>query len=412
MSIRAAPSYFQDWAYITSFEAAEQALRCKDLAPAYWLLEPGISLLAKDILFTLHGDAHFERRRFESVLFRKESLAYYELKVLMPAIHRELSEIQRRNRSTHPPTADLMSISRTALVQVSAALVGLDSVQDRESAQRLWQIGSRTRAAFKVRFSNLSAVEQEAIIDDSLKAKGEFAEAFFNPSVSRRRDLLKGGLPEDEPLDLLKLLISHESASWDPQLMLREAILFLIGSIGTTSDGTAHTVAELWGWLALHPEDRSRVEDLEFVTRASNEAQRLHPGQPMPLRIAVRDVQIGDTRFRAGQKVAIKVDLANRDPQAFPDPHRFDPHRPLTGLKTTGLAFGGGPHMCLGRPMAVGLPTTKPAEDAPVGAIARLVREYFHLGVEPDSELSPLYGLQGDNIETYPVVFTKFGAGI
>jgi len=50
----------------------------------------------------------------------------------------------------------------------------------------------------------------------------------------------------------------------------------------------------------------------------------------------------------AGRAVYAVISSANRDPEAFPDPERFDIER-KPGRQ---LAFGGGPHFCLGASLA------------------------------------------------------------
>ena len=65
-------------------------------------------------------------------------------------------------------------------------------------------------------------------------------------------------------------------------------------------------------------------------------------------RTATADVQLGDVTVAAGEKVAVLLGAANRDPAVFeaPDEMRVDrtpnPH----------LAFGSGVHFCLGAPLA------------------------------------------------------------
>ena len=54
-------------------------------------------------------------------------------------------------------------------------------------------------------------------------------------------------------------------------------------------------------------------------------------------------------RIRAGERVVVWFAAANRDPEAFPDPHRLD----LTRKRDVHAAFGrGGPHFCLGAHLA------------------------------------------------------------
>ena len=66
-------------------------------------------------------------------------------------------------------------------------------------------------------------------------------------------------------------------------------------------------------------------------------------------RIATQDVLLGETTIREGEVVVPLITVANRDPDAFPEPHRFDVTR--TG-PAPHLAFGHGPHYCLGAALA------------------------------------------------------------
>ncbi|SHF01750.1 cytochrome P450 [Streptoalloteichus hindustanus] len=65
-------------------------------------------------------------------------------------------------------------------------------------------------------------------------------------------------------------------------------------------------------------------------------------------RHARRDVRIGDRVIAAGDMVLLWYVAANRDPEVFPDPHRFDSTR-----RRPHVTFGGGgPHYCLGSHLA------------------------------------------------------------
>lgn len=78
------------------------------------------------------------------------------------------------------------------------------------------------------------------------------------------------------------------------------------------------------------------------------EMLRYNPPLHMFARYAYEDVDIFGHRFKRGDQVALLLGAANRDPAVWPDPHRFDPTRPIQ----TNSSFGGGLHFCVGAPLA------------------------------------------------------------
>ncbi|MBN9107517.1 MAG: cytochrome P450 [Pseudonocardia sp.] len=65
-------------------------------------------------------------------------------------------------------------------------------------------------------------------------------------------------------------------------------------------------------------------------------------------RLMATDVEVRGRTLRQGDRVFLCPSAANRDPDVFDDPDRFDPARP-TGRQ---LGFGVGLHYCLGAPLA------------------------------------------------------------
>ncbi|MCQ4043399.1 cytochrome P450 [Streptantibioticus rubrisoli] len=66
------------------------------------------------------------------------------------------------------------------------------------------------------------------------------------------------------------------------------------------------------------------------------------------IRGAKEDVRVGGELVREGEIVVASLAAANRDPQCCPDPDRLD----VTRGRTSHLAFGHGPHQCLGQQLA------------------------------------------------------------
>ena len=66
-------------------------------------------------------------------------------------------------------------------------------------------------------------------------------------------------------------------------------------------------------------------------------------------RTATQDAAIGEQRIAENEKVIMWYGAANRDPEVFPEPDKFDMHRPNVEKH---LAFGHGVHRCLGNRIA------------------------------------------------------------
>ncbi|MDV6271414.1 cytochrome P450 [Rhodococcus globerulus] len=82
-------------------------------------------------------------------------------------------------------------------------------------------------------------------------------------------------------------------------------------------------------------------ECLRYVTPAYNVA-----------RTATRDLDFNGQQIRSGDTMQLILAAANRDPDIFTDPHRFDPFRDPKPLAAEGVAFGSGPHRCVGSMLA------------------------------------------------------------
>jgi cytochrome P450 len=95
----------------------------------------------------------------------------------------------------------------------------------------------------------------------------------------------------------------------------------------------------LWSWLAEHPEHLPTA--VEELLRHVSPVQHFR-------RTATRATVLGDQRVRAGDKVVIWFGAANRDPAVFADPHGLDLRRD----PNPHVAFGVGPHFCLGAHLA------------------------------------------------------------
>jgi cytochrome P450 len=148
--------------------------------------------------------------------------------------------------------------------------------------------------------------------------------------------------------DLMSQLIG--AADEDGRLTQRElqatAGLVLVAGFETT-------VNLLGNGIKMLLEAPQHVQTLavrpELWPNAVEEILRLESPVQMTGRVARTDIDLAGTRVRRGEMVIIYLAGANRDPEAFEDPHRFDITRPNANKH---LSFSGGRHFCLGAALA------------------------------------------------------------
>ncbi|MFI8830183.1 cytochrome P450 [Streptomyces afghaniensis] len=120
-----------------------------------------------------------------------------------------------------------------------------------------------------------------------------------------------------------------------------EAVTFLHFLIVAGVPNLRHALGNLV--LRLLSEDHWRSDGL---SEAIEESLRLDPPALWQMRTATRGTSVAGTTVRAGERVIAVVASANRDPERWgEDADTFRPGRP--GLRAH-LAFGKGPHACLG----------------------------------------------------------------
>ncbi len=119
----------------------------------------------------------------------------------------------------------------------------------------------------------------------------------------------------------------------------------LIGGNLTTTDLIGNAI-----WLFLtHPGELAKLKaDPSLINNAVEEVLRYESPVDITGRIAPRDMEVGGCPMKQSQSMFLSLRGANRDPQAFPDPHRFD----ITRKDAPHVAFGGGLHLCIGSPLA------------------------------------------------------------
>ncbi len=113
---------------------------------------------------------------------------------------------------------------------------------------------------------------------------------------------------------------------------------------------TANLIGNSVQTLLLHPDQFALLlEEPSLVGSAVEEVLRFEsPVQTVSIGHAIEETEVGGRTIGVGQKAIAAFGSANRDPEAFKHPHRFD----ITRSSVHHTAFGTGLHSCLGNALA------------------------------------------------------------
>jgi cytochrome P450 len=125
--------------------------------------------------------------------------------------------------------------------------------------------------------------------------------------------------------------------------------VLMIDYMGPSLDTTIHAIANGVWLFAKHPSEWCKVcEDPARVPLALNEVLRMESPIQGFSRLATRDYDMAGIILPAGSRAIAFYGAANRDPRKFSDPNVFDVMRGAADQ----LAFGWGPHSCVGMHLA------------------------------------------------------------
>ena len=174
------------------------------------------------------------------------------------------------------------------------------------------------------------------VVEAAVASASEFADLVRSLAASRRAsprdDLVSdlvtgGGLSDDELVASVVLLLNagHEASV----NVFGNGLVGLLRSVGSRGPSSRAPWRPDFGLL------------VEEMLRYDSALQLFE-------RTATEDLEVAGVPVQAGQKVAVLLGSANRDPDVFEGPDEFRPDRD----PNPHVAFGAGVHFCLGAPLA------------------------------------------------------------
>jgi cytochrome P450 len=212
-------------------------------------------------------------------------------------------------------------------IDVIAAILGVD--QSRLAEFRDWSEGV-------IQSLNPFATDAQKA---HMERASEALSAYFTETIADRR-----ARPRDDLISDMTRLQGDGAPLSDIELNINLSALLIGGNL-TTTDLIGNAVR----LLLLNPGELAKLKaDPGLINAVVEETLRYEPPVDITGRIASSDMEVGGCPVKPHQSLLFSLRAANRDPDAFEDPHQFDVSR----KRRPHVAFGGGAHICIGAPLA------------------------------------------------------------
>jgi cytochrome P450 len=163
--------------------------------------------------------------------------------------------------------------------------------------------------------------------------------AYFRAAIHRPR-----GGPREGLIHAL-VTAEHEGDRLSEDEVIANVIITMVGGQETTTSMIGNGLLT----LLRHPDQWQKLRaDPSLIPEAIEEMLRFESPIQYTARMTAQDLELSGQRMRQRQAVIAVLGAANRDPQRFPNPDRFDIGRP----DNRHVAFGWAGHFCFGAPLA------------------------------------------------------------
>jgi cytochrome P450 len=305
-------------------------------------------------LLLMDGEQHKTHRRIMHTAFMRPVLRDYAAQ-MNPMIVNSVESWYREDG----PVEIFPAVKRMTLDMAATIFVGAE-------------LGPVTEK-MKTAFEDLVAASMSRIrlplpgleFDRGLKAR-RFMVDFLSKLIEEKR-----GGNESDLLARLERTITPEGERFQDSEIVDHMSFLMMAAHDTTTSTLCSMIYE----LAKHPEWQERIREevqaigddeldfdeahrIESVSLFLRETLRRYPPLPVIPRMAEQDFEFEGYKVPAGALVIVSPVFTHHMPEWWDDPWRFDPERfgPVRAEHErhshSFIAFGGGPHMCLGKRFA------------------------------------------------------------
>ncbi|QYU70850.1 cytochrome P450 [Leptolyngbya sp. 15MV] len=264
----------------------------------------------------------------------------------------------------------------------------------------------------------VAMIAQQIGLDDDPEQVKRWSDAAvdrFSQMIPRERELecarslveyqryVKGKIDErrahggdDLLTDLVEARAEGETPLTDEEIMSIMQQFMVAGNETTTS-----TIAGGLLQLIRNPEQMAKARaaaggrDPKAIQNLVEEALRYETPTAGMWRMVRHDAELGGVQLKAGMMLQLRYSAANRDPAKFPDPDKFDIER---ANARTHLAFGKGPHMCVGNMLS---------RKEMLVAFDELLERLDHFAIADEDAITVLPNILLRGVTRLPVTFRR-----
>lgn len=317
-------------------------------------------------LLTTDGDLWLERRRLVQPSFHRHKLA--------SMAERMVQAIGRMVNRWRPTAAQNGSIDidpemlKLALDIVGQALFSLDlSAEAGDMSQEMLEMMEYVvyRSQNLLALPEFIPTKRNRRFTTSLHKFNQWVHGL----IQQRRSTHSG---HDDLLDLLVQSRYKDGTPLSDDEIRDECFTLLIAGYETVASGMTWILYLLAQRPELRAQLRQEVQKVtagtaptfdhlaqfDLLTRTVNESFRLYPPSWLITRQALQADTIGGYDIPAGALLVVCPYAIHRHEAFWPEPEQFDPNRFTAAAEQTRhkfayIPFGGGPHLCIGRPFAL-----------------------------------------------------------